>query len=133
MARRPRAHPSAIWLLLYPRKVIPLGRSTGSAKADPGIEQRVGDVYENVGHYDEHGGGEREPDDHRKVALVDRLDRILADAAEAVSACQTPKTSTVRQPCRDRASREAMTPVAPRRPIQAGAPGCGPESYCPKS
>jgi hypothetical protein len=47
------------------------------------VEQGVGDVHENVGHDHEHGGGQHETDDQRQVALVDRLDRVLADAADA--------------------------------------------------
>src|SRR5205807_1548422 len=43
----------------------------------------VGDVHEDVGHDDEYGGGQHETDDQRQVALVDRLDRVLADATDA--------------------------------------------------
>ena len=63
-------------------KRIPSGRAVGLAKPDPGVEQGVGDVHDDVGYHHEYGGDEDEPDDHREVALVDRLHRVLADAAE---------------------------------------------------
>ena len=49
--------------------------------ADARVEQGVAEVDDEVGHDDEHGGGQHEADDQGQVALVDRP-TSLADATD---------------------------------------------------
>src|SRR5579883_1170839 len=73
-----------------PKRTRPLLSAAPSAlrstMTDPGIEQDVGHVDDEIERDEEHGEGEDEPLDERQVAVDDGADRHIADAGIAEDA-----------------------------------------------
>ncbi len=65
------------------RCLLPAADSTRSGTGDPRVKDRVEEIHEEVDHHVYEGDDERHSLDRQVVALVDRVDELVADPVQA--------------------------------------------------